>query len=199
MREHLQAIATIFSLINPAICVAMFSSIESDVPANRRMADATKVIAIVLAVLLAAAFLGSRILDLFGISLDAFSVAGGGVLAWIGISMLAGGATPTTPDGASAKQSLAPLILFAASPGTITGVITIAATHSRMRLPVTAVVAIVVVLSVTWLLLVLAARAKPAAKESMARDMITRYMGLIVIAMGIQFILTGYKAFMGAT
>jgi multiple antibiotic resistance protein len=30
----------------------------------------------------------------------------------------------------------------------------------------------------------------------LAHDMVSRYMGLIVIAMGIQYALTGYKAFM---
>jgi hypothetical protein len=52
--------------------------------------------------------------DLFGVSLDAFMVAGGGVLAWMRFSMLSG--QPAAGDSRS-KQSLTPLILFAASPG----------------------------------------------------------------------------------
>ncbi|MBV1926378.1 MAG: hypothetical protein KUG62_04420 [Rhodobacteraceae bacterium] len=36
-----------------------------------------------------------------------------------------------------------------------------------------------------------------ADEPSLTHDMISRYMGLIVVAMGIQFALTGYKAFMG--
>ena len=39
-------------------------------------------------------------------------------------------------------MTLAPLILFAASPGTITGVITVAAAHSERALPGTALLAI---------------------------------------------------------
>ena len=58
-------------------------------------------------------------LQIFGISLDAFSIAGGGVLTWIGFSMLRGNPAQTkgpSKDGAAEKRSLAPLILFAASP-----------------------------------------------------------------------------------
>jgi multiple antibiotic resistance protein len=37
-----------------------------------------------------------------------------------------------------------PLILFAASPGTITGIITLSVAHTRFGLPITALVAVVV-------------------------------------------------------
>ena len=37
-----------------------------------------------------AALIGTQLLHLFGVSLDAFMVAGGGVLAWMGFSMLSG-------------------------------------------------------------------------------------------------------------
>ena len=203
MKETLQAIATILSLVNPAICLAMFLQIEQGRSNSEHLADATKAMLVVLVILLTAAFLGARILDIFGISLDAFSVAGGGVLAWIGIAMLTGNARPTSSDAGDVSQSegkpsLSPLILFAASPGTITGVITVAAAHSKLGFPFTAVVAIAVVLGLTWALLILTARMKNAGQGGIARDMITRYMGLIVLAMGIQFMLSGFKAFMGS-
>ena len=59
-------------------------------------------------------------------------VAGGGVLAWMGFSMLSGQATSTALGNAPANSgaSLTPLVLFAASPGTITGVITRSAAHT---------------------------------------------------------------------
>jgi multiple antibiotic resistance protein len=202
MKEGLQAIATIISLVNPAICLAMFMVIEKGRSNSERVADATKAVLVVLIILLTAAFLGARILDVFGVSLDAFSVAGGGVLAWIGIAMLTGNAKPTSSDvdtasGTAKAPSLSPLILFAASPGTITGVITVAAAHSKLGFPKTAVVAIAVVLALTWVLLTLTARMSNSDKAGITRDMITRYMGLIVLSMGIQFMLTGFKAFMG--
>jgi multiple antibiotic resistance protein len=201
MSEHLQAIATVFSLVNPFVCAMIFASIIQGQSRAWAVRNATMLVLIVAVVLVIAAFLGSPILNLFGISLDAFSVAGGGVLIFIGFSMLQGTGSPSTPNNPSAQgessSGLGRLILFAASPGTITGVMTIVAAHRRQGLPVTALSAIAVVLGVTWLLLLVAAtRGGDAKRPGLARDMVSRYMGLIIIAMGIQFALKGYKAFM---
>ena len=54
-----------------------------------------------------------------------------------------GQAAPTDED-ASAPNPLAPLIMFAAGPGTITAVVTLAAVHTPSRFPATAIVASVV-------------------------------------------------------
>ncbi|MEJ8572379.1 MarC family protein [Microbaculum marinum] len=203
MKDTLQAIATIASLINPAMCAAIFMQIEGERAGRARVLDATKALLVILTILIAAAFFGAQLLRVFGVSLDAFSVAGGGVLVWIGIAMLTGRGAATVPDNDGSKTapvdpSLAPLILFAASPGTITGVITLSVSHSRFDVPVTAITAVVIVLALTWALLLLTARTRSSKSGGMAHDMVTRYMGLIVVAMGIQFMLTGYKAFMGA-
>src|SRR5215207_5841831 len=42
----------------------------------------------VLVILVITALVGARVLQIFGVSLDAFSIAGGGVLSWIGFAML---------------------------------------------------------------------------------------------------------------
>jgi multiple antibiotic resistance protein len=88
------------------------------------------------------------------------------------------------------------LILFAASPGTITGVITIAAAHTQLKLPVTALVAIAVAAVTTFLTMLLFMRlAGKKDKGGFIRDTTTRLMGLIVLSMGVQFALTGFHAF----
>ena len=144
MGQHLQAIATRFSLVNPAVCAMMFAGIVRGERRAAMMRDASFVILTVAAVLTVAAFAGAPILKVFGISLDAFSVAGGGVLIFIGLSMLGGKNSPSAPDAegqGGGDNRLGPLILFAASPGTITGVMTIVAAHERGRIPVTTIVA----------------------------------------------------------
>src|SRR5215475_10133160 len=90
MQQHLQAIVTVLSLVNPLICGAMFAQIEADQASATRLADATKAAFAVLVILAIAALVGARVLQVFGVSLDAFSIAGGGVLTWIGFSMLRG-------------------------------------------------------------------------------------------------------------
>lgn len=196
MSQHLQAIATLFSLVNPLVCAMMFAGIVRGQSHAAAMRSATGAILSVAAVLVLTAFVGSPLLKLFGISLDAFSVAGGGVLIFIGISMMQGAGTPTASADPGATPNIGKLVLFAASPGTITGVITLTAAHRSGSIPVTALVAIALVLGVTWILLVATSKRPQPDHQSLAHDMVSRYMGLIIIAMGIQFALTGFRSFM---
>jgi multiple antibiotic resistance protein len=200
VEQHLQAIATLISLVNPAVCAMIFAGLVQGQPRATALAAATKVVVVVTAVLLVAAFAGSPILKAFGISLDAFSVAGGIVLMFIGFSMLKGSSSPSTPESLEHKgdvsEGLGRLILFAASPGTMTGVITIAAAHDRDHFPITAVVAVVVVMAITFAVLALTTGRGSSKGPGLGQQMASRYMGLIIVAMGLQFALTGYKAFM---
>jgi multiple antibiotic resistance protein len=197
MRQQLQAIVTVLSLVNPLVCGAMFAQIEAQRSILERRADAIKVTLAVLIILSGAALIGTELLHLFGVSLDAFMVAGGGILAWMGFSMLSGHGSSATPnDPSKTSASLTPLILFAASPGTITGVITLSAAHTRLEFPVTALVAVVVASALMWLAMVVVARvAHQSVGGGFARDAATRFMGLIVISMGVQFALTGLRQF----
>ena len=201
MKQHLQAIVTVLSLVNPLICGAMFSQIEAGRDRATRLTEATRVAFAILIILMLAALAGAKVLQIFGISLQAFSVAGGGVLIWIGSSMLRGESAqvqPSSKDGAAGTRSLTPVILFAASPGTITGVITLAVAHTKRAVPVTAMVAVVIAVLVTWIVMALMSHTGSHAARGFLRDTTTRFMGLIVIAMGVQFTLTGARDFFTA-
>jgi multiple antibiotic resistance protein len=198
MEQQLQAIATVLSLVNPLICGAMFARIEAGQDRAGQLVDATKAALAVLVILVVAALVGARVLQVFGVSLDAFAVAGGGVLAWIGFTMLGAKSAPDhepSKDIPHEKQSITPLILFAASPGTITGVITLAVSHAKLLLPVTALVAVAVAAAAMWMVMVLMARRGTHAPGGFLRDTATRFMGLIIVAMGVQFALTGARSF----
>jgi multiple antibiotic resistance protein len=194
---HLQAIITVLSLVNPFMCAAMFTQIEAGKPPGAQIGSATKVALAVFVILSVAALVGVKVLHLFGVSLDAFMVAGGGVLAWLGFSMLRGlppgQSAAATP---SATPSLTPLILFAASPGTITGVITLSVAHGKSGIPLSALVAVAVATTVMWLMIVLVPRLGGRGSGGFVHETATRFMGLIVIAMGVQFALSGMRSFM---
>ena len=172
--------------VNPAICGAMFAQIEENRSRRQRVADATKAVLATTVILAVSALIGTQLLRLFGVSLDAFMVAGGGVLAWMGFSMLSGQVpSPTSGNAPSnAGASLTPFVLFAASPGTITGVIRLPPPTRGWTFP-----------SRLWwqspwrpvigLVLLLVSRVAAKASEGgSARDMITRFMGLIVLSIG---------------
>ena len=105
-----------------------------------------------------------------------------------------GQASPIDDEPAGAT-SLGPLIMFAAGPGTITAVVTLAAVHTPSGLPVTAIVAAVIGAGVTYAVLLFAVSDRPHLGRS-TQGIVTRFMGLIVASMGMQFVLTGLKAFL---
>ena len=196
MDRYVQGIITILSLVNPVICGALFSQAVAGKPTRAKIANATRAAVSIMAILCLAAVGGAQLLQVFGISLDAFQAAGGMVLVWMGFLMLRGTSSPTTSgQSEGAESSLTPLILFAASPGTITGVITLSVAHTKTELPVTALVSVVVAFAITWLVMILAARSAGQTKPGLIHDVTTRFMGLIVLAMGVQFALTGLKTF----
>lgn len=196
MEQYIQGTITILSLVNPVICGMLFSqAVTGQTKAAQRNAAIRAVFAIMM-ILLITAISGAFLLKTFGISLDAFQAAGGMVLGWMGFQMLQGTASPTTDNAETHPNiSLTPLILFAASPGTITGVITLSLAHSRSEFPITVLVSIVVALAITLVLLLATIRSKSSQKKGLMHDITTRFMGLIVLAMGMQFLLTGLKAF----
>jgi multiple antibiotic resistance protein len=86
--------------------------------------------------------------------------------------------------------------MVAASAGTITAVLTPAAVHTPDGLPVTALVAAVIGTGVTFAVMPPRHSRRLACR---ARDAGNRYPlhGLIVASMGMQFVFTGMKAFLG--
>ena len=200
MTNYVQAIVTVLSLVNPAVCAMMFSQAEAGGPRREQIADSIRVCVAVLVILSLAALFGVQVLQMFGISLDAFNVAGGGVLALVGFQMLRGGSSHSagSKDAPSAaRSSLSRLVMFAASPGTITGVITLSAAHTGTNLPVTTLVAVAVAVAVLWCVLLLTIfLGGHRHGDSLVRETVTSFMGLIVIAMGVQLALAGYRSFM---
>ena len=201
MENYIQGIATVLGLVNPFICVAMFLKLTGGESSSEQVKTAVKAMAAVFLILGLSAFFGIKVLNAFGISLSAFSVAGGLILAWMGFGMLSKKPNkPDTPDPAQpdsqGSTAVTPLILFAASPGTITGVITLSVYHSNLGLPLIALVSVGVTCLVTLGLLILAIKGSGAQHgESLLRDLMSRFMGLIVLAMGMQFALSGLKDF----
>ena len=122
----------------------------------------------------------------------------------MGFDMLGGAqkiakAPPSSGAGTDTRTSLTPLVKFAAGPGTITAVVTLAAVHTPDGLPLSALAASVIGAGVTFGVLLIASKLGSHISQNISQNtqaIVTRFMGLIVTAMGMQFVLTGFKAFM---
>jgi len=201
LHQIVQAIVTVLAVINPVVCGSIFLALTPKLATAQRRRAAAEVALSILVILVASALIGLKVLGIFGISLDVFRIVGGLIIAYMGFDMLAGrntvGQAPPTETGADAPTSLAPLIMFAAGPGTITAVVTLAAIHTPDGLPVTAIVASVIGAAVTLAMLLVASTIGSRVSRG-TQALVTRFMGLIVASMGMQFVLTGLKTFLGA-
>jgi multiple antibiotic resistance protein len=194
-----QAMVTVLAVINPVVCGSIFLTLTPKLALAQRRWAAVKVALSILIILVTSALVGLKILSIFNISLDAFRVVGGMIIAYMGFDMLRGGhsvgrAAPPA-EGDVDAGSLAPVIMFAAGPGTITAVVTLAAVHTPDSLPITAIAAGVVGAGITFAVLLVAIQVGSRLGRS-TQAIVTRFMGLIVASMGMQFVLEGLKAFL---
>ena len=200
-QQILQAIVTVLAVINPVVCGSIFLTLTPKLPAAQRRRAAVKVSFSILVILLASAIVGLKILSIFNISLDVFRVVGGMIIAYMGFDMLRGShtvaQTPPVDEDVAANGSMGPLIMFAAGPGTITAIVTLAAVHTPDGLPATAIIAALVGAAATLLALLLAIQLGSRVGKG-TQAIVTRFMGLIVASMGMQFVLVGLKAFFQA-
>jgi len=197
LHQMVQAIVTVLAVINPVVCGSIFLMLTPNLPPLQRRLAAVKVAVNILIILVGSALIGLRVLSIFSISLDVFRVVGGMIIAYMGFDMLRArqtGGQASPPDEAVAPKSLAPLVMFAAGPGTITAVVTLAAIHTPNGFPATAIVAAVVGAGITFLTLLLAIDVGSQLNPNTSA-IVTRFMGLIVASMGMQFVLTGLKEF----
>ena len=195
MQEYIRAVMTLWAVINPVICGAILLRIDPGASPKHRLYDATKGALAILLILLLSTVLGRYILQAFGISIDVFTIVGGVVIASIGFGMFGDKSQPG--DGEKKPQeTLSTLIMFAASPGTIATVITLSAVHNAAGLPVIALVGVVFAVFLTWVVMLVMLLAAGHFHEGGHQQIATRLMGLILIAMGLQFVLTGLKDFM---
>ena len=201
LHQMLQAIVTVLAVINPVVCGWIFLTLTPNLASAKRRWAAVKVALSILVILVTSALIGLKVLSIFSISLDVFRIVGGLIIAYMGFDMLRGshtvGQAPPTEDNVGVQSSLAPLIMFAAGPGTITAVVTMAAVHTPDGFPVTAIVAAVIGAAVTFAALLVAIQLGSRLGQG-TQAIVTRFMGLIVASMGMQFVLTGLRAFFHA-
>ena len=188
----------LMAIVDPVAGIPVFLSTTAGyTQAERRRV--TQVVAItVFCVLAAAALIGTQVLHFFGISIPSFLIAGGILLLLMAISMLQAREsgirkTPDEAEEASEKDAVAvvPLAIpLLAGPGAISTMI-IATHHSEgflghfnLLIPA-ALIAITV-----WATLAAATRISERLGK-IGMNIITRVMGLIIAAIGVEYIYRG--------
>jgi multiple antibiotic resistance protein len=191
---------SLFAIVDPFAAIPPFLAMTaSDTPRQRRRMARTACVTCA-GVMAAFALLGPSLFHLFGITLQAFQIAGGLVLLLSSLDMLRAqkSALKETPEefaeGLSKDDiAITPLAVpILAGPGAITTSIVLAgrATTAVHKLIFFALIALVALISY-WTLSLAADSAKKLSPTLL--NIVTRLMGLLLAAIGVQFILSGLK------
>ena len=199
-------IATLFPIMNPFSTAPLFISLAAGLDEKARNRTALAACLYAFAILVVFLLLGAAIIDFFGISVPGIRVAGGLIISVLGLRMLFPPAPAHDSHGSSLPEleiAFTPLAMPSlAGPGSISVVVT-AASQIRSNHPEDYVViypGVIVGMAVTLLVAFFILR----AASSMARilgpsgiDALTRIFGFLLIAIGMQFLLTGISDFFG--
>lgn len=189
----------LFALLNPLFVVPVFLGLTGEMPQRERQRTAAVAALTVLLALVLAALIGDQVLDLFGIHVPAFQIAGGLIVLTLALGMLKDGGDDGRRDAEEAleerakRESVAvyPLAIpLLAGPGVFVTTIVFASRVDSLSDLLTVAAAILSIVVVTWLALALAT---PAARymSKTAISIGTRILGILLAAVAVEMIISG--------
>jgi len=199
MDLFLYVFAALFSVINPLGTVPVFVGLTSDESLKERGKTAFFTSLNVIVILTISFFMGTYILAFFGISLNALRIAGGMIIVTSGFALLTGNFSKhkgmknkkVQKDlDSREKFSLTPLAIpMLAGPGSISLLIAFNQEYIEPSAIVTIVLAVITVGLATYLILKSSFLISKILGAS-GINAISRIVGFIVIAIGIEYITT---------
>ena len=184
-------------IANPFSAAPVFASLTQRFSDARRKQQARAAACYTAAVLLVSLFAGAVILTFFGITLPVLRIAGGLVVARIGFAMLnpepesrvseAGEEEARRMDDIAFTPIAMPLL---SGPGSIAVTISMATEVDRAAEYFAVAVGVVLVAIFSWVVLHYAGRVVKLFGVT-GMNAMTRIMGLILVCIGIQFVVTG--------
>ncbi|MGA0001815.1 MAG: MarC family protein [Steroidobacteraceae bacterium] len=199
--ELIKFFVLLFVVVEPITLAPVFASLTQGADDAYRRRMSFKAILISLIVLVVCALAGGRFIQLMGISIDAFRIAGGAMLFLISLEMVfarESGTKTTQEEKAEVQQradiSVFPLAFpFIAGPGALaTVLLTFSTTGDNWQLTLGLLGVIAGVLAITLVVLLLT----PFINRVMGvtgAHVVSRLTGVVLAALAVQFILNGLR------
>jgi multiple antibiotic resistance protein len=189
--EFSKAALALFIIVDPFGNIPIFVGLTENVQdaQKKKVYNTATIVGVIL--LLVFAFTGTGILSLFGLSIYSFEVAGGILLLIIAIRILISGSTQEnveSPESIGAVPIAIPLLV---GPGAITTTIF----NIQQYDTIIAILAVLVVMAVTWIILRYISRVYKFLGK-IGSLVIARVMALLIAAIAVQYILTGVTHFL---
>src|SRR5687767_10217612 len=203
MSELLQfALVTLTALlfiVDPIAVIPTYLVITGGESPKQRERTARRACIAAALILIAFALAGVGIFRTFGVTIEAFRIAGGLILWVVAMDMLHG-QRRTQESGTEIREgqekddvAITPLAMpMLAGPGAISTTMVLAGQAQTVGQKTVVYAAIVVTLLISWIVLRLADRLVRKMGKTGIRVM-TRIMGLILAAIAVQFVITGVK------
>ncbi len=193
---------SLFSVVNPLTAMPIFMTLTEHETDNEKARTARRASTFMFFVLIIFLLAGTYILSFFGISLPGIRIAGGLVIMRAGFSMLnpeTSGRKLTKQDQEAAMEkedvSFSPLAMpLLSGPGSIAVVIGFGSQASGVIDFIIHGVAVFLVALLAWGIL----RVAPWLNKLIGKNgmtVITRMMGFIALAIGVQFVINGIAKF----
>lgn len=187
--ELVKSIIALFVVIDPLGNVPVFIALTQKLEKKDRKAISTSAILTASILLIIFGIAGTQILDLFGITIYSFMIAGGALLFIIAIELLTYGEWRFNKTSSTSDSGVVPIAFpLLAGPGAITTVII---TYQTSGLAIT-IVSIIVVLLITYIILRLI---HPIHRllGNRGATVISRVFAIIIAAIAVQYIVEGFK------
>lgn len=199
MNELFKFFIVLFVVVDPASLAPLFATMTEGASAayRRRMAVKASIIALLILVLFAVG--GSNLIGLMGISIDAFRIGGGIMLFLIALDMVFVREEKTTPAEKAETRRRADISVFPlafpliAGPGTLATVLLSfgsAPRTSALFAGMLIVMALVIALALASML------ATPLVMRVLGvtgSNVVARLSGVILAALGVQYVIDGLK------
>ncbi len=196
------AFATAFTIIDPVGMIPLTVSVTADTEPARRSAIVDQAVLVAALVILVMGLAGKPVLDALGITLPAFTIAGGVLLFLIAVDMLFGrktGTKQTAEEEREGVESVNPAVFplavpMIAGPGTIATVLVLVtlAGGDGAKLAVVAA-AYASAMLVTWICMRGAGRLLRLIGKT-GIHVVTRLFGILLSALAVQFVINGLAA-----
>jgi len=195
------ALITFLVIIDPPGCAPIFASLTRNASPAERRAMAIRSCLIAWCILMFFALLGKPMLEMLGISLASFRIAGGILLFYIAVEMVFEKRTERRETRASSIEgtpdaddiSVFPMAIpMIAGPGSIASAM-LWVSHAETRLHVAVVLAAITVVILLTVVTLLAAGPLMRLIGDRIEAMITRLLGVILSALAAQFVIDGLR------
>ncbi|MEM4590009.1 MAG: MarC family protein [Candidatus Micrarchaeia archaeon] len=194
LTQILSVFIILLAILDPFMAAPPFLAMTRKMNEKERNSTLKEGVIIAGGIMLVALFLGMKLLELFGISIESFQIAGGILMFLLGTQIVLGQEIIKEKNEKDKKTTIALLLgtPLLAGPASITTMILISQSNGL----VPSILGLILALITTYFVMIIGNKIVKLIGTN-TLEIISRFMGLLLAAFGIEFIKKGVFAIFG--